>query len=61
MNVALFFFSYMSLNPINFMEGWFVGLDLFISGTPFDTEGDFINYIRRIENIPRQVGMETFN
>jgi len=37
------------------MELWFAGLDLFVSGQPMDTEGDFTNYVRRIERGPQQV------
>jgi len=47
--------SYQPLNPINFMELWFAGLDLFVSGQPMDTEGDFTNYVRRVERGPQQV------
>lgn len=49
--------SYGSLNPINFLEGWTIGFDLFLSGTPFDTQGDFINYARRLELAPNQVNV----
>ncbi|KAH3823580.1 uncharacterized protein LOC127831342 [Dreissena polymorpha] len=47
--------DYQPLNPINFLELWFYGLDMFVSAQPFDTEGDFVNYVRRIEEGPRQI------
>ncbi|XP_052214630.1 uncharacterized protein LOC127833430 isoform X7 [Dreissena polymorpha] len=47
--------DYQPLNPINFLELWFTSLDLFVSVQPFDTEGDFVNYVRRIEGGPQQL------
>ncbi|XP_060588530.1 uncharacterized protein LOC132743946 [Ruditapes philippinarum] len=47
--------DYEPLNPFNFLEGWTVGFDLFLSGTPFDTQGDFVNYARRLELAPKQL------
>ncbi|XP_052237165.1 uncharacterized protein LOC127848629 [Dreissena polymorpha] len=43
--------DYQPLNPISFLEHWFFGL----ASQPFDTEGDFVNYIRRIEGGPQQM------
>ncbi|XP_052233634.1 uncharacterized protein LOC127846417 isoform X3 [Dreissena polymorpha] len=47
--------DYQPLNPINFLELWFAGLDMFVVAQPFDTEGDFVNYVRRIEGGPQQM------
>ncbi|XP_052783581.1 uncharacterized protein LOC128219700 isoform X1 [Mya arenaria] len=47
--------DYQPLNPINFQELWFAGLDLFVDGNVFDTEGDFTNYVRRLELAPMQL------
>lgn len=47
--------DYEPLNAMNFLEGWFVGYDLFLSSQPFDTQGDFINYLRRLELAPTQL------
>ncbi|KAK7477822.1 hypothetical protein BaRGS_00030900 [Batillaria attramentaria] len=43
------------LNPINFMESFFLDLDYTIEVTPFDTKGDFENYIARMEARPTQI------
>ncbi|WAR28597.1 hypothetical protein MAR_014301, partial [Mya arenaria] len=47
--------DYQALNPINFQELWFAGLDLFVDRNVFDTEGDFTNYVRRLELAPKQL------
>ncbi|KAL4220042.1 hypothetical protein ACF0H5_020453 [Mactra antiquata] len=47
--------DYQPLNPINFLEGWFTGFDQFVSSFSFDTQGDFVNYVRRIELAPKQL------
>ena len=48
-------FSYGALNPINFLDGWHVDFDGLPSSLPFDTQGDFINYVRRVELLSDQV------
>ena len=44
-----------ALNPINFLEGFYLDLGYIIDITPFDTKGDFENYIARLEARPAQV------
>ncbi|KAJ8310413.1 hypothetical protein KUTeg_012278 [Tegillarca granosa] len=46
--------SYNALNPINFMEGPQTDPNNYVGGIPFDTEGDFVNYLNRLSQIPRQ-------
>lgn len=43
------------LNPFNFLEGWQVNLSRIHLMMPFDTQGDFINYVRRLELVPNQL------
>ena len=44
-----------ALNPINFLEGFYLDLGYIIDITPFDTKGDLENYIARLEARPAQV------
>lgn len=46
---------YNALNPINFLEGPQTDPDNYVLGIPFDTEGDFVNYMNRLGQIPRQI------
>ncbi|KAJ8310412.1 hypothetical protein KUTeg_012277 [Tegillarca granosa] len=47
--------QYNALNPINFLEGPQTDPDNYVLGIPFDTEGDFVNYMNRLGQIPRQI------
>lgn len=47
--------SYSALNPVNFLEGPQIDPTYLPKTTPFDTVGDYENYIRRLELHPTQV------
>lgn len=47
--------DYNALNPINFLEGPQIDPSYLQSITPFDTVGDFENYLKRLENYPKQI------
>lgn len=51
------FYSYNALNPINFLEGPQIDPSYLPSITPFDTVGDFENYLKRLEDYPKQAGL----
>ncbi|XP_061194163.1 uncharacterized protein LOC133202364 [Saccostrea echinata] len=55
--------DYNILNPINFLEGPQIDPSSLPSITPFDTVGDYENYVRRLELYPNQIGemMSLFN
>ncbi|KAK7115944.1 uncharacterized protein [Littorina saxatilis] len=44
-----------ALNPVNFMESFYLDLDYIIDIAPFDTKGDYENYIARLEARPKQI------
>ncbi|XP_052706640.1 uncharacterized protein LOC128182062 isoform X1 [Crassostrea angulata] len=46
--------DYNALNPINFLEGPQIDPSYLQSITPFDTVGDFENYLKRLEDYPKQ-------
>lgn len=56
-NVFFLCFSYNALNPINFLEGPQIDPSYLQSITPFDTVGDFENYLKRLELFPQQVSI----
>ncbi|KAK3577983.1 hypothetical protein CHS0354_013645 [Potamilus streckersoni] len=45
---------YQPLNPFIFLEGFVTDPQSFVDVTPFDTYGDFLNFIIRIEKMPKQ-------
>nr|XP_034328357.1 uncharacterized protein LOC105326099 [Crassostrea gigas] len=47
--------DYSALNPVNFLEGPQIDPTYFPKITPFDTVGDYENYIRRLELHPGQI------
>eukprot|EP00105_Crassostrea_gigas_P009338 XP_011424246.1 PREDICTED: uncharacterized protein LOC105326090 [Crassostrea gigas] len=47
--------DYNALNPINFLEGPQINPSYLQSITPFDTVGDFENYLKRLEDYPKQI------
>nr|XP_011424246.2 uncharacterized protein LOC105326090 isoform X1 [Crassostrea gigas]XP_034328349.1 uncharacterized protein LOC105326090 isoform X1 [Crassostrea gigas]XP_034328350.1 uncharacterized protein LOC105326090 isoform X1 [Crassostrea gigas]XP_034328351.1 uncharacterized protein LOC105326090 isoform X1 [Crassostrea gigas]XP_034328352.1 uncharacterized protein LOC105326090 isoform X1 [Crassostrea gigas] len=47
--------DYNALNPINFLEGPQIDPSYLQSITPFDTVGDFENYLKRLEDYPKQI------
>ncbi|XP_048747201.2 uncharacterized protein LOC125659546 [Ostrea edulis] len=47
--------TYNTLNPINFLEGPQVDPSHLPTRTPFDTVGDYENYIKRLELYPNQM------
>ncbi|XP_062620404.1 uncharacterized protein LOC134281978 [Saccostrea cucullata] len=47
--------DYNDLNPINFLEGPQIDPSYLPSVTPFDTVGDYENYVRRLELFPIQM------
>nr|XP_022343173.1 uncharacterized protein LOC111136546 isoform X1 [Crassostrea virginica] len=47
--------DYNALNPINFLEGPQIDPSYLQSITPFDTVGDFENYLKRLELFPQQI------
>lgn len=51
-------YSYNALNPINFLEGPQIDPSYLQSITPFDTVGDFENYLKRLEDYPKQAGLQ---
>ncbi|XP_062620405.1 uncharacterized protein LOC134281979 [Saccostrea cucullata] len=55
--------DYNALNPINFLEGPQIDPSELHKTTPFDTIGDFENYLRRLELFPKQIDemIERFN
>ncbi|KAK3577985.1 hypothetical protein CHS0354_013647 [Potamilus streckersoni] len=46
--------KFQPLNPFTFLEGFLTYPKKLISVTPFDTHGDFLNFIIRIEKMPQQ-------
>uniref|UniRef100_K1PYE7 Uncharacterized protein n=1 Tax=Magallana gigas TaxID=29159 RepID=K1PYE7_MAGGI len=50
--------DYNALNPINFLEGPQINPSYLQSITPFDTVGDFENYLKRLEDYPKQAGLQ---
>ncbi|XP_076443706.1 uncharacterized protein LOC143282098 [Babylonia areolata] len=46
---------YGALNPISFLEGFYLNLDDVVAVTPFDTKADFDNFLSRLEAWPTQV------
>ena len=58
-NILYFFFdSYGNINPFNFLEGIYTDLHSYTAKIPFDTQGDLINFVRRVELLPRQVSIK---
>ncbi|XP_056004539.1 uncharacterized protein LOC125659545 isoform X2 [Ostrea edulis] len=55
--------NYNTLNPINFLEGPQTIVSYLPTRTPFDTVGDYENYIKRLELYPNQIEemIERFN
>ncbi|XP_061194164.1 uncharacterized protein LOC133202365 isoform X1 [Saccostrea echinata] len=47
--------EYSALNPVNFLEGPQVDPSELPKITPFDTIGDYENYIRRLQLFPKQI------
>ena len=46
--------NYGNINPFNFIEGFQKDPGSYLVCTPFDTQGDYLNYARRIEQWPQQ-------
>ena len=49
------FCSYGNINPFNFIEGFHKNPSGYTLNIPFDTQGDFLNYVKRVELLSQQV------
>ncbi|XP_061194161.1 uncharacterized protein LOC133202363 [Saccostrea echinata] len=47
--------DYSALNPVNFLESPHVLLPYYVQITPFDTVGDYENYLNRLEAYPNEM------
>ncbi|KAL5005465.1 hypothetical protein ScPMuIL_018921 [Solemya velum] len=48
-------FEYAPVNRLNFLEGPQIYTDSYTSNIPFNTRGDFENFLSRLEQYPRQI------